>query len=204
MKVFKKSIRLTQGTSFIYRGINDKHTPAKLVDQIVEQATDSLFQLHRVCSPALPETLNVDIDASDKKRAKEIEKKGAGYAKDIVKYYQSYKVSIRISNVKYKDERYGFYIKPLPGTDTKLLSRYADEVKRLMGVELFALDITPDEIKLVVSEKPLHENSLIKILESTQFKESEMEIPYAVGYDILGGMFIADIADFPHLLDWRN
>ena len=127
-------------------------------------------------------------------------KKGAGYVKDIVKYYQSYKVSIRISNVKYKDERYVFYIKPLPGTDIKLLNRYADEVKRLMEVEFFALDITPGEIKLVVSENPLHENSLIKILESIQFKESEMDIPYAVGYDMMGKMVIADVTEFPHLL----
>lgn len=200
MKVFKKAIWLTKETSFTYRGINDKHSPENLVKQIVKQATDSLFRLHGVYSPALPEVLNIEIDDPGKINEKKIEKKGAGYAKDIVKYYKSYKVSIRISNVKYKDERYVFYIKHLPGTDTKLLSRYADEVKRLMEVELFALDISPGEIKLVVSEKPLYENSLIKILESAQFKESEMEIPYAVGYDILGEMFIADIADFPHLL----
>ena len=161
MKVFKSSIRLTQETSFTYRGINNKHIPAKLVDQIVEQATKSLFHLHSVCSPVLPEVLNIEIDDSGKINTKKIKKKGASYAKDIVKYYQSYKVSIRISNVKYKDERYVFYIKHLPGTDTKLLSRYADEVKRLMEVEIFALDITLGEIKLVVSEKPLYENSLI-------------------------------------------
>ena len=200
MKVFKRSIRLTQGTSFAYRGIDDKHIPKQQVSQIVEQATDSLFQLHGVCSPALPEVLNIEIDDPDKINVKKIEKKGAGYVKDIVKYYQSYKVSIRISNVKYKDERYVFYIKPLPGTDIKLLNRYADEVKRLMEVEFFALDITPGEIKLVVSENPLHENSLIKILESIQFKESEMEIPYAVGYDVMGKMVIADVTEFPHLL----
>ena len=200
MKVFNGSIRLTHETPFIYRGIEDKHIPAKLIDQIVKQTTDSLFQLHSVYSPAAPEIINIEIDSSDEKKAKRIKRKGAAYAKDIVKYYQSYKVSIRISNVKYEDERYIFFIKPLPGTDTKLLSRYAGDVKRLMEVELFTMDIKSSEIKLVVSEKPLYENSLMKILESAQFKESELEIPYAVGYDILGQIVIADVAEFPHLL----
>jgi len=38
------------------------------------------------------------------------------------------------------------------------------------------------------------------MLESAQFKESKLEIPYAVGYDIMGEMVIADVAGFPHLL----
>lgn len=199
-KAFRDSIRIYEGTAFTYKGICDKHRPAELIDQIVKQATDSLFQLHSICSPALPDVLNIDIDAASEKEEKRIRNRSTGYAKNIVNYYQHYKVPIGISNVKYIDERYVFYIKPLPGTDIKLLSRYADEVKRLMEVELFTLDITPSEIKLVVSEKPLYENSLIKILESPQFKESEMEIPYAVGYDILGQIVIADVAEFPHLL----
>lgn len=200
-KVFNDSIRLSEGTAFTYRGIYDQHRPAELISQIVEQATDSLFQFHTICSPAMPEALNIDIDSTDdKKIVKRIERKGAAYAKDIVKYYQGYKVNIRISGIKYKDERYVFSVKLLPGTDAKLLSRYAEEVRRLLELEVFMIDILSNEIKLVASEKLLDENSLIKILESDQFKESEMEIPYAVGYDILGEMVIADIAKFPHLL----
>ncbi len=55
-------------------------------------------------------------------------------------------------------------------------------------------------MRLILSEKPLKENSLIRMLESQQFKESKMEIPYAVGYDMMGEMVIADVAEFPHLL----
>ena len=82
----------------------------------------------------------------------------------------------------------------------KLLGRHADEVRRLLEVEVLTFDLTPHSIRLIVSEKPLHENSLIKILESQDFKESQMEIPYAVGYDVMGEMVIADVAQFPHLL----
>ena len=199
-KAFRNSIRINEGTAFTYRGIYDKHRPAELIDQIVEQATDSLVRLHSVCSPAMPEILNIDIGSADEKKAKKIKEKADAYAKGIVNYYRSYKVNLRISNVKYKDERYVFSVKLLPGTDAKLLSRYAEEVRRLLEIEVFILDISSAEIKLVASEKPLYENSLIKILESDRFKESKMEIPYAVGYDILGEIVIADIAKFPHLI----
>lgn len=200
MKVFQRSIRLTQETSFTYRGINDKYNPSKLIKQIVEQATDSLFQLHSVCSPTVSGTIDIDIEVTNRKNIQNIERKGIAYAKNIVKYYQSYKVNIRIAHIIYKEERYVFSVKLLPGTDSKLLSRYAEEVRRLLEIKYFMVDITSAEIKLVVSEKVLEENSLLKILESDQFRESKMEIPYAVGYDILGEMVIADIAEFPHLL----
>ncbi len=200
MKVFKKSVRLSVGTPFTYRGIQDAHNSKKLIEQMVEQATESVVQLHEIFSPAQPESLNFDIDIADKNEAKRIKRKMSAYAKDIVKYYKSYKVLIGITDIKYKDERYVFFVKLLPGTDAKFLSRYAEEVRRLLEVEVFRFDITSAEIRLIVSEKSLNENSLIKILDSDQFKMSEMELPYAVGYDILGEMVIANIAEFPHLL----
>lgn len=200
MKVFNGSIRLTHETPFIYREKEDKHIPAKLIDQIVKQATDSLFQLHSVYSPAAPEVINIEIDSSDEKKAKRIKTKGAAYAKDIVKYYQSYKVNIRIPTIQYQNERYIFKVKIRPGTSENLLNRYAEEVRRLLELEVFIVEKTSGEIKIVASEKSLGESSLISILQSDQFQESKMEIPYAVGYDILGEAVIADIADFPHLL----
>lgn len=65
---------------------------------------------------------------------------------------------------------------------------------------MFIPDIHSTPMKLIVSEKPLEDNSLIKILQSPIFKESKMEIPYAVGYDITGEMVVADVVEFPHLL----
>ena len=123
------------------------------------------------------------------------------YAPKIVTYYQSYGVSIGLlPNAEYKRNRYIFYMKLLPGTDIKLICRYAEEVKRLLGIEVFIPDIHSTPMKLIVSEKPLEENSLTKILESSEFKDSKMEIPYAVGYDATGEMAVVDVVEFPHLL----
>lgn len=201
MEVFRRSVRLYEGTEFTYRCRVYKHTPAKLITGIVDETIKSLFELHNTYSPTLPMIVNVDTSSADPTEAKQAKKKGEKYAKDIVKYYQSYGVSIRIlPEAVFKDNRYVFSVKLLPGTDGKLISRYADEVRRLLELGFFYPDISSSSIKIIASEKPLKENSLIKILESPEFRESKMEIPYAVGYDMMGEMVIADIAKFPHLL----
>ena len=201
MKVFERSIRLSVGTQFTYRTRYWKHNPSELVRKMTDEAVDSLLKLHAAYAPTRQEVIQFDIDSSDAAERKRIKRKGAEYAKDIIKYYQSYDVSISIApEAEYRDSRYVFSVKLMPGTNVKLLGRHADEVRRLLEVEVLTFDITPHSIRLIVSEKPLHENSLIKILESQDFKESQMEIPYAVGYDMMGEMVIADVAQFPHLL----
>jgi len=194
MKVFRHAIRLSEKAF-------KKNNPSKLIAAIVECATKSVLKLHSTFAPTRPEAINITVNSSEVADTKRIKKKGTAYAKDIEKYYQSYGVSIKISSdAEYKDGRYIFSVKLLPGTDRKLISRYAEDVKCLLELEVLSPDTTSGTIKLIVSDKPLNENSLTKILESTQFSESKMEIPYAVGYDIMGEMVIADVAKFPHLL----
>lgn len=203
MEVFKKSIKLYYGTKFTYRTNFEAHNPSKLITGIVNCSTDILFKFHNTYSPTLP--LTVSIVTNDPNlnstKTKQARKKGEKYAKDIVKYYQSYGVSLRIMpEAEFKDDRYIFNIKLMPGTDGNLISRYSDEIRRLLELGFFAVDRSHSSIKIIASEKPLEECSLLKILKSSNFKESKMKIPYAVGYDMMGEMVIADIADFPHLL----
>ena len=203
MEVFKKSIKLDYGTKFTYGTKFEAHNPSKLITEIVNLSTELLFRIHNTYSPTLPLTVTVITNdpSLDSTQAKRVKKKGEEYAKNIVKYYQSYGVSLRIMpEVEFKDDRYVFNIKLMPGTDGNLISRYADEVRRLLELEFLTVDTSHSSIKIIASEKPLKENSLLKILESSEFKESKMKIPYAVGYDMMGEMVISDIAEFPHLL----
>jgi hypothetical protein len=200
-EVFKKSIRLTHGTPFKYGAVWADHNPAELIESIKNKSIELLLELHNSNSPTLQEKVIIDTKESDPLKSKQTKKKGEEYAKNIVKFYQSYGVSIKIlRDAEFVDERYVFSAEILPGTDKNMISRYADEVRRLLELEFFMPDISRSSIKLIASEKPLKENSLIKILESSKFKESKMKIPYAVGYDVMGEMVIADVAEFPHLL----
>lgn len=201
MKVFERSIQLSEGTQFIYKTQYGRHNPSELVKRMTDDAVDSLLRLHAAYAPTRQETIHIDIDSPDAAEEKRIKRKGTAYVKDIIECYRSYKVSISIApEAEYKDNRYIFSVNLLPGTDRKLINLHADDVRRVLDVEVLTPVVTPNSIKLIVSEQPLRENSLIKILESQSFKESQMEIPYAVGYDLMGDMVIADIAKFPHLL----
>ena len=202
MKVFENSLRIKYEENFVYRKATyTRNNLPELLERIVDEVTESLFKLHSAYSPTLPMTINVNVISSNKIKEKQVKKNGKKYAADIIKYYQSYGVAIKIlPDVEFKDDRYVFSVKLLAGTDAKLISRYADEIRRLLELEFFFTDIRSSSIKIIASKKPLKENSLRKLLESSQFRESKMKIPYAVGYDMLGDVVIADIAEFPHLL----
>ena len=201
LEIFSASIQLPNDTEFVYKGKCEKHNRKELIKDITNGGAESLIMLHDTDSPQAAKTVVIDTDLNDPVKAKQIRKKGEQYAKDIISYYQSYGVSINIqSSAEYKDERYVFLVKMMPGTNRMSIGRYADEVRRLLDIEFFYPDITSSSIKLIASEKPLKENSLLKILESQKFKDSKAEIPYAVGYDMMGEIVIADVAEFPHLL----
>lgn len=200
MEIFEHSIQLTEGKTFEYKNeIYDN--PAKLIRLIINNATTLLFSLHDTYSPTLPIMVNINTYPLNTTKSKLYRKKWKKYASDITKYYQNYGVSLKIlPDAEFKDDRYIFSVKLLPGTNKNSISYYADEVRRLLGVEFFLPEINHSSIKIIVSEKPLKENSLCKILNSFEFQNSKMQLPYAVGYDIMGQMVIADIAEFPHML----
>ncbi len=200
MEIFEHSIQLTVGKTFEYKNeIYDN--PAKLIRLIINNATTLLFSLHDTYSPTLPIMVNINTYTLNTTKSKLYRKKWKKYASDITKYYQNYGVSLKIlPDAEFIDDRYIFSVKLLPGTNKNSISYYADEVRRLLGVEFFLPEINHSSIKIIVSEKPLKENSLCKILNSFEFQNSKMQLPYAVGYDIMGQMVIADIAEFPHML----
>ena len=201
LAVINTAWRMFAEKEFWYNDEFKEHDIGKIRTQIVSNATDLLVELHSNCSPEAQCKVIINAVGLSSIESKAFKKRGEKYAKDIIKYYQSYGVSINIlSDAEYKDERYVFSVKLLPGTNKKDISRYADAVRRLLDLEFFSPDISGKSIKLIASQKPLKENSLINMLESPTFKGSKMEIPYAVGYDIMGEMVFADIVEFPHLL----
>lgn len=64
MKVFRRSVRLPEGTLFTYKE-NQENSPSALTEKIVEDAIERLFQLHDTFAPTRPGTVNINIDSSD-------------------------------------------------------------------------------------------------------------------------------------------
>jgi len=195
MIAFGRSIKLSMEEMALYQ-----LSPTQIIEQNVSWFTERLIRLHNDYSPLSASAVSIETDL-DEEAAKSIKRRGVKYAKDIVKYYQSYGVAIRMQpEVEFKNDRYIFSAELLPGTDGKLINRYADEVRCLLDVETFHVEKPSTAIKITLSKKSINENSLKKILESPEFLNSKMNIPYAVGYDIMGESVIADVSKFPHML----
>lgn len=120
----------------------------------------------------------------------------------IIKCYQSLGVGIDIIGGKFISDlkRYIFCLALLPGTRVQKVFDYAEDVKATLKMHLFYPFWIGTSIYIAVSEFDVKENRLLKILRSTEFSNSTMQIPIALGYDIMGGMYITDLAKQVHLL----
>ena len=76
----------------------------------------------------------------------------------------------------------------------------AKDIQTLLGLPLFYIYKEGTAIRLAVSEYDIKENRLLKILRSEMFRNSEMKIPLAIGYNLMGNMHIADLAKLQHLV----
>lgn len=123
-------------------------------------------------------------------------------AYEIENYYQSFGVHIHIAGVKiiYGLRRYIFGIKLLLGVKVQTIFNYAEDIQIALKLHLFYPFKEGTSILLAVSEFDVVENGLLKILKSPKFTNSEMQIPLALGYDYMGGMYVVDLAKLVHLL----
>ncbi len=156
---------------------------------LTKESGRSLAQLHHRYLPAPTET---GINNRDAMRL----------AKQIEKHYSALKVYIRVIPVDIKNDRYIFRVETLQKTeDNAVVSKLETVQHRLKKYECFRIDMTDQrEIKLIVAEKQLQDSNLLDILEDTAFSNPKNKIPYAIGIDETGQPYIADIAEFPHLL----
>lgn len=164
-------------------------TREKNISILIDQSEQILADLHQRYLPA-PTGIGVN------------DKDAVRLAKLIEKNYRALKVFIRVTPSVIKEDRCIFNVDTLQETKDADIVRNIETIQRRMKkYEYFRVDLSDKKsIKLIVAEKPLEDNNLIEILKHNNFTNSKMEIPYAVGYDETGAMFIQDIKDFPHLL----
>lgn len=121
---------------------------------------------------------------------------------NIEKTFHKYGVNITLKNCKKIEKGYYKYdIKLKSGTTYNLLIERAKEVQLVLKLQTFHIFTENDlRIRIIVSKKKAIDNSLKKILTSSEFQESQMAIPLAIGYDIKRQMFIADLQKLVHIL----
>lgn len=129
-------------------------------------------------------------------------KEATRLARHIVKCYNQLHVSIRLTPIAVKDGRFTFRVETLQETkDTDVVRNRETVQHRLKKYECFRVDMMDKrEIKLIVAESQLQDNSLLSILENEAFSDSKKKLPYAIGIDETGHPYVDDIVDLTHLL----
>ena len=63
MKVFEKSIRLSAGEKFLYKGEYKEHQWSELIGKINDKVKESILVLHQRFAPTRPERFNIEYQA---------------------------------------------------------------------------------------------------------------------------------------------
>ena len=120
--------------------------------------------------------------------------------RNILRYYARYKVLIRITEIEVKEDRFIYDVQLTAGTEYGHIFKRAGNIQLLLNYEYFIPVKDGTSIKIVASKKLIYEDTLTKMLNSREFKESKAKIPYTIGHDEMGNTKIVDIESFPHLL----
>lgn len=123
-------------------------------------------------------------------------------AESIIKAYKGFKVGIKILGVKTGSDEYSFIflVKFLKGTRYKSIVKYAEDVRISAGFATLIPFENPAGVCLAVATKASTANGLLNILHDSRFLNARMDIPIAIGYDILGEKIIVDLRQLVHLL----
>lgn len=129
-------------------------------------------------------------------------KKAKRLKRKIEQCYQSLGVNVNITEVQIIPvlQRFIFRIELLPGTRVQKIFNHAEDIQAALRLHLFYPFRAGTSILIAISEFDVKENRLLKILGSSKFTNSKMQIPIALGYDLMGGMYITDLAKLVHLL----
>lgn len=120
----------------------------------------------------------------------------------IEKHYLCHGVRIKLTLLPSKKShgRIIFRVKLQPGTKEHLVFDCAHDIKTALQLPLFQPFKYGLGICLAISEEPVMQNSLLKMLQSQKFIRSKAYLPIALGYNMMCEMAFADLAKMPHAM----
>lgn len=123
-------------------------------------------------------------------------------AKKIEKAFKQYNVFVKIDGATVQEDRFIVRLKLKEATrEAQVLAR-ARDVQLRLRLPLFAVITDKYVTAIVVSNKEIQNAHLLDVLGMDDYGElsNAKQLPYVVGYDILGVLRIADLCKLPHLL----
>lgn len=131
-----------------------------------------------------------------------VKKEAKKLSKIIKNHYSCHNVKIKLRLVHHisKYQRFIYEIILKPGTKVNAVFSVSSDIKAALGFPLFCPFYYKSKVLLAVSMQETTDNSLYEILTSPDFLNSDKQLPVALGYDLVGRMIIADLAEMPHAM----
>lgn len=122
--------------------------------------------------------------------------------KSIIKQFQKYGVNLGFTSRVIFRDRFAFLVKLKSNTREAHVRAHAPDVQLRLKLPLFYVDKYKFNLCLIASQKELRYDHLTAILKAPGRRKARrrMQLPYIVGHDVLGGLVVNDLAQFPHLL----
>ena len=101
------------------------------------------------------------------------------------------------------DDRLKLTVKVLPNTNVAGIMKYKDDVRRALKLNLLEVIIDHDTIYFILSKERLTNNyGILSLMKKPEYSEARgtMDLPHAVGVDMLGNPILADLAEYPHMV----
>lgn len=123
-------------------------------------------------------------------------------ADSIVKQYGKFGVNISLRKQDIWEDRTVFIVKLKGNSREAHLRAHVPDIQLRLKLPVFRVVKQELDLFLVVSQRTPQYNHLPDILQDSDFGKDMKckECPYVVGYDDLGNVVLADLAEFPHLL----
>lgn len=121
---------------------------------------------------------------------------------DIVKQFSKFNVNISITNRILVRDNIIFCIKPKGNTREAHIRANAPDVQLKLKLPLFYVVKNNFTLYLIVSRKRVIYKHLPFALYNPSYQKNweRIQLPYLIGYDVLGRLVVNDLVKFPHLL----
>jgi S-DNA-T family DNA segregation ATPase FtsK/SpoIIIE len=123
-------------------------------------------------------------------------------ARKIEEHYSSFGLALKLALLEVVDSsrRLIYDVSVKKGTKVNLIFERAKDVQIALKLRFFQVFYEGVSIRLAVSDRSIIDNSLKRMLISPQIRSGKYQLPIALGYDMRGKMFFADLVEFVHAM----
>lgn len=177
--------------------VNDKKNIPKIFNPIIQLKVETVDKNHSSKIPQLDVLKHNNTDYTQPTEEEFNDKKNL-----LLKVLNDFGIRGEITEVYHGPVVTLYCLEPVSGTKSSRVIGLSDDIARSMKAKSARISVVKGKNALGI-ELPNDTRQTInlrEILESDQYKNPEIQLPIALGKNIMGDIIVADLAKMPHLL----